>query len=104
MDQEVAGSILVVPTRAWGNRKVSPTSPFQPRKEVPVAASEAIVRIQFWESQEDSRVEYYAVPEHQLEEIQRLVRRDPASAAVRAIVEEHGRKLVPQVTIEVVEY
>lgn len=103
MDQEVAGSILVVPTRAWGTGRFPHVTLSRFQKEVLMGA-EAIVRIRFWESQEDCHDEYYAVPEDQLEEIQRLVRRDPGNAAARTLVEERGRKLEPQATVEVDEY
>ncbi|MDO8599626.1 MAG: hypothetical protein Q7S02_05970 [bacterium] len=65
---------------------------------------EAIVRIRYWENQDDCRDVLYAVPTDRLSEIQALVARDRNSADARALVEHHGRKLEPQVTVEVVEY
>jgi hypothetical protein len=64
---------------------------------------EVVVRIRFWENQEDCRDEYYAVPERVLAAIRSGIRGGEHPSA-RAIVERDGRKLEPVATVEVVEY
>lgn len=65
--------------------------------------AEVIVRIRFWENQEDSRDVYYAVPEGILPAI-RVGIRGGEHPSARAIIERDGRKLEPLETVEINEF
>lgn len=66
---------------------------------------EVIVRIRFWEHSDEFRDEYYAVPRDQLERIRRAMRpHGEHSLEAAEIVRECGRKLEPELSVDVVEY
>lgn len=67
------------------------------------AEEEVIVRIRFWENQEEHRDVYYTVPEGRLGEIQKFTQQG-SHAAARDLVEACGRPIEPKFTVEIDEF
>lgn len=68
-----------------------------------MGAGEVIVRIRFWENQEDCRDEYYSVPESVLPAIRAGIRGGEHPSACN-IIKRDGRKLEPLETVEINEF
>lgn len=66
---------------------------------------EVVVCVQLWEDSEICRDEYYAVPRDRIDGIRGLIRpHGEHSPEAYASVRECGRKLHPELVVDIVEY